>query len=112
MSNSKLKKYIFLTILLISDQEETRDFTERETERLLFVTERSSVKDGDKAKGEKNKEEDDDEDEEGGRVKRVVEPPDVVLYRRYKELEEQVLEKLGISKARQDSSRLQVDDRQ
>ena len=71
-----------------SEEEDTRDFTVRETERLKFITGRGEEKADEKDK-EKDREEVEEEEEEGEENERKeVLPPSLILFNKYKALEE------------------------
>ena len=79
-----------------SEEADTRDFTVRETERLKFITGRGS----EDKKEEREKEREDEVEEDGGEEveKKEILPPSLILYNKYKVLEEEVLAKVGMTK--------------
>ena len=96
---------ISLVFRSASEEEDTRDFTVRETERLKFITgrgeeekteEKDKNKDKDKGIDEVEEEEEEVEGEENER--KEVLPPSLILYNKYKALEEEVLAKVGMTK--------------
>ena len=84
-----------------TEESDTRDFTIRETERLKFITGRS-VGSEDDAKSEKKSDKGDKsiDDEENGVDEEKEEElsPSVILYNRYKKMEQEVLAKVGMTK--------------
>lgn len=88
-----------------NEEEDTRDFTVRETERLKFITGRGAE---DKVKDhkDKDKEEEVEEEVEGEEVvKKEILPPSLILYNKYKALEDEVLTKVGMRKTETETSR-------
>merc|ERR1711915_220415 len=83
-----------------TEESDTRDFTIRETERLKFITGRS-VESEEDAKSEKKSEKGEKEEEEEKGVEEEKEEelsPSVLLYNRYKKMEEEILIKVGMMK--------------
>ena len=80
-----------------SEEADTRDFTVRETERLKFITGRGA-EEKEEEKKEKDKEEVEDEEGEGEVEKKEILPPSLILFNKYKALEQEVLAKVGMTK--------------
>ena len=82
-----------------SEEEDTRDFTVRETERLKFITGRGEEEKAEDKDKDKEREEVEEEEEEGEENERKeVLPPSLILFNKYKALEEEVLAKVGMTK--------------
>ena len=83
-----------------SEEEDTRDFTVRETERLKFITGRGEEEKAEEKDKDKDREEVEEEEEEEGEEyeRKEVLPPSLILFNKYKALEEEVLAKVGMSK--------------
>ena len=72
-----------------SEEEDTRDFTVRETERLKFITGRGEEEKAEEKEKDKDREEVEEEEEEGEENERKeVLPPSLILFNKYKALEE------------------------
>ena len=91
-----------------SEEEDTRDFTIRETERLKFITgrgEEEKAEDKDKDKDQEEVEEEEEGEGEENERKEVL-PPSLILFNKYKALEEEVLAKVGMTKKERTTAHL------
>ena len=72
----------------------------RETERLKFITGRGEEEKAEEKDKDKDREEVEEEEEEEGEEyeRKEVLPPSLILFNKYKALEEEVLAKVGMSK--------------
>jgi len=84
-----------------NEEEDMRDFTVRETERLKFVTGRSGEETQEEVK-EKEKVAEVEEEGADDEEKKEALDPSLILYNKYKALEEEVLAKVGIKKGEMD----------
>ena len=71
-----------------SEEEDTRDFTVRETERLKFITGRGEEEKAEEKDREKDREEVEEEEEGEENERKEVLPPSLILFNKYKALEE------------------------
>ena len=91
-----------------SEEEDTRDFTLRETERLKFITGRSVGTEEEAKKDEKKDQKSDKEQSEEVEVEEKKEEeltPGEKLYNHYMQLEDEVLIKMGLRQAKVEERR-------
>ena len=94
-----------------TEEEDTRDFTIRETERLKFITSRSVTTESEnkaekkEKKGEKAKGKEEEEEEPEEEVKEEELSPSQKLYNHYLELEEETLIKIGFRQPKVEEKR-------